>query len=36
MSTIQLVKLIVNAHNKGEVIELLKANRVNVDKSKYC
>lgn len=36
MSTIQLVKLIINAHTKKEIIKLLNTNRNTVKKSKYC
>lgn len=36
MSTIQLVKLILNAHNKREIIKLLNTNRITIKKSKYC
>ena len=36
MTTIQLIKLIINAQNKKEIIKLLNANRVSEKKSKYC
>ena len=36
MSTIQLVKLILNANTKKEIIKLLNTNRTTIKKSKYC
>lgn len=36
MTTIQLINLIIKAHNKKEIIKLLNANRIPINKSKYC
>lgn len=36
MTTIQLIKLIINAQDKTEIIKLLNDNRIPVKKSKYC
>lgn len=36
MTTVQLMKLIINAKNKSEIIKLLNTHRISVNKSKYC
>lgn len=36
MTTIKLVKLIINAKNKNEIIRLLNKHRLTTKKSKYC
>lgn len=36
MTTIQLICLIIKAHSKKEIIRLLNANRIPINKSKYC
>lgn len=36
MSTIQLIELIINAKSRAELIEILNANRIPTEKSKYC
>lgn len=36
MTTIQLIKLIINAQNKKEIIKLLNTNRIPEKKTKYC
>lgn len=36
MSTIGLIKLIINAESKAQIITLLNKYRVSVNKSKYC
>lgn len=36
MTTIQLIKIIIKAQNKKEIIRLLNTNRVPIKKSKYC
>lgn len=36
MTTIQLIKLIINAQSEKEIVILLNSNRVSIKKSKYC
>lgn len=36
MSTIQLIKLIIQAPSQKEIINLLNTHRNTVEKSKYC
>ena len=36
MTTIQLMELIVSSRNKREISKLLNANRIPIEKSKYC
>lgn len=36
MSTIQIIKLIIQAPSKKEIISLLNIHRNTVEKSKYC
>ncbi len=36
MSTIQIIELIINAKSRNELIEILNANRISTEKSKYC
>lgn len=36
MTTIKLIELIIKAKSMPEIIKILNANRLSVEKSKYC